>query len=911
MRTFEKKLVKYSREGDVFHYRWAARRCLKLIDPKSPLKSVVIEGSKESSLAGEYVIDVAEYEDLDDRGIEKVTYYQLKHSTKRVQQSFNLSDLKDAIVGFAKRYKKISSKNGKAPLHKTATFVIVTNRPVSDIFKKYIQAIGEGETVGSRFQVTFQKYTQLKGKKLQEFCGSLEFVDGEGNYNAQRHELHAEIAELVAGVVENTQIDSVIALVSDPDNWNRPIVCEEILKRFGCSSRDDLFPAPHGFEQITFTIKREQHEFLLEQILKATSPIILHASGGVGKSVLARQLTDSLPVGSIGIVYDCFGAGKYRNRSRPRHRHRDALVQISNEIAAQGLCEPLIPRGTDLEDAILRAFLYRLRIAAKNIQKVNKEAIVAVMIDAADNAEMAAKECGQPCFANEVLREIIPDGCRIITLCRTERVNLLKPSSTVIQLTLENFSEAETLAHLQSSFPNATEADGREFHRLTGGNPRVQANTLTISHNSISDIFVSLGPAGSTVDEQISAQLESAINTVKEMLPDDYKTHIEAICLGLANLPPLIPIDILATAADVDVATVKSFVSDIGRPLWISDDSVQFRDEPTETWFRKKFSASSQQIQSFLIHLKPLASMSPYVAEALPSLLLQSANFNELINLALSDDLLPVNSPIDERNVRVYRLQFAFKAALKNKRFADAVKLAFRAGEEVAGDARQFELLKNNVDLIAPLQSEQRVQELAFRRLLRSSWDGSENVYSAALLSSVGDFKGEARAYLRAAENWLRLYFEERKKNRDDIHNERLQDADIVELAITRFNLFGPRGLVDFVLGWRPPEFIFRVARLVIRRLVDSGNFSAIDEISHFGHHNQYLMVAIADELIAVGRYPQKKVLGQSLNLLTKKRSRINRSHTLSIDDKITQLLFHLPKHAQQEGYPLQKYCVF
>ncbi|MFA5925246.1 MAG: hypothetical protein WC856_28905, partial [Methylococcaceae bacterium] len=82
----------------------------------------------------------------------------------------------------------------------------------------------------------------------------------------------------------------------------------------------------------------------------------------------------------------------------------------------------------------------------------------------------------------------------------------------------------------------------------------------------------------------------------------------------------------------------------------------------------------------------------------------------------------------------------------------------------MAGDKRQLELLSKNTDLIAPLQSPQRVQELAFRRLLSGAWEGSENVYSAALLSTVDDFKGEARGYLRSANNWLNAYFEERKK---------------------------------------------------------------------------------------------------------------------------------------------------
>ena len=187
---------------------------------------------------------------------------------------------------------------------------------------------------------------------------------------------------------------------------------------------------------------------------------------------------------------------------------------------------------------------------------------------------------------------------------------------------------------------------------MTAGNPRVQANSLSIGHNTVSDVLVSLGPSGTTIDEQIAAQLNFAISSVKEAFPVDFQQQIEAICLGLANLPPLIPIDVLATVAGVNVAAVKSFVADLGRPLWLSDSSVQFRDEPTETWFRQKFSASSQQIESYVARLKPLALRFAYVAEALPSLLLQSENYEQLISLALSDDCLPEDSPIDQRNAR-------------------------------------------------------------------------------------------------------------------------------------------------------------------------------------------------------------------------------------------------------------------
>ncbi len=101
-------LVPYSRAGDVFHYRWAARRCLRLIQPSSHLESVVIEGSKQKKKAGEYVIDVSEYYNQTS-SIKRIDYYQLKHTTVNARNQgtpFQLSDLKDTIVGFAERFRQ-------------------------------------------------------------------------------------------------------------------------------------------------------------------------------------------------------------------------------------------------------------------------------------------------------------------------------------------------------------------------------------------------------------------------------------------------------------------------------------------------------------------------------------------------------------------------------------------------------------------------------------------------------------------------------------------------------------------------------------------------------------------------------------------------------------------------------------
>ncbi|MEX2347711.1 MAG: hypothetical protein WD511_00705 [Balneolaceae bacterium] len=870
------ELVRTSRAGDAFHYRWAARRCLKMVYPSSNVESIVIEGSKERDKAGEYNIDVAEYYVFDNSDLGKrIVYYQLKHTTKKLNVPFNLSDLKSTISGFAERFRDLSKDHKK----NTFEFKLITNRPVSKKLKKGFQRIIDGEETGKRLKETIYKYTGLEGTDLQEFCELIEFNDGEGAYNEQKYSLHAEISALMAGVIDNSIIENLISLVASNalPHSDGLILKEDVLMRFGVSSERELFPAVSEIEDVSEYFIREQHDEILYNIHRSDKPVIINASGGVGKSVLARQLVNSLPEGSFGVLYDCFDSGRYRALSSSRHRHKTAFTQIINEMATEGLCEPLIPFDTYQDDTIMRRFLSSLRTAAQSLQKANPKALCYVFIDAADNAEMAANDFNDPCFANQLLREALPEGCRIVLLCRPERMNLLKPPSEVEKIELKSFTKNETKEHLFKNFPKASDNDVLEFHRLSSKNPRVQANALSANKATIQELLESLGPSPTTVNEQISDQLNNSINKIKDQLPPNYQQPIESICIGLANLPPLVPISVLAKAASVDENLIKSFVIDIGRPLWLGENSVQFRDEPTESWFRDNFSASLQQLEDYIEKLKPFAKESPYVSEALPSLLHSLGNYEELINLALSDDFLPDDNPIDARNIRIFRLKFAFKSALKEKKYKDATKIAFRAGEEVAGEGRQLDLLAQNVDLIAPLQSEHKVQELAFRRKLKGTWEGSENVFSASLLSTSNDFKGEARSFLRAANNWLQIYFKERDENPEENNSgEDLQDEHIVEMAMANFNIFGVEQLVDFLQSWEPKEVVFRITKAVVKRLIDANKFEIIDEIAQLGDENPFLIIALTQSLLEVGHFPPKETLTFSLNSLASKTNSIS-----------------------------------
>lgn len=878
------ELVGYSRAGDVFHYRWAAKRCLQMVYPNATLRSMVIEGSAEEQKDGEYVIDVTEYHGYN--GIEERTvYYQLKHTTVQNETPFLLSDFKTTLEGFAKRFEQHYIK--KEIQSRAITFTIITNRKIDDSVKNNFTALSANLKTEGKFLSTIEKYTGFTSSKLAEFCSTIMLEDGEGNYNIKKQELRVEIAQLVAGTTDNSQLTTLTNMIQERvlPGAETEILKEDVLRVFGITSERDLYPAEAKWETLASTIPRRQHAVLRNKILRADTPLILHAAGGIGKSVFTRQLVASMPESSLAIAYDCFGAGRYRNRSETRHQHRSALMQIVNELATLGLCDPLIVLSAATDREIMREFLRRIDAAVIALKLATPTACLVLLIDAADNSEMAAKEFNESSFAHQLLREEIPEGCKLVMMCRTERIDLLKPQSRVEQIELEGFAAGETLNNLRSFYPLASEQDGGEFHRLTNGNPRVQANALDAAYTSVIELLTSLGPGGTNVEDQIQMQLHKAVAKVKDLLPEDFQVHIDAICMGLASLSPHIPIDVLAKAAMVKPEAVKSFVADIGRSLWVSDASVQFRDEPTETWFRQTFRPNDKDLTGYINLLEPLAETSTYVAGVLPQLYLQAGDYEKLISIALSDQYLPYQNPIDARNVRLYRLQFAFKAALRSKKTRDAIMLGMRAGEEVAGDKRQLELLKTSPDLIVSLQSMEKVQEIAFRRLLKSSWTGSENVFSASLLSSIPEFRGEARGFLRAATNWLHIKFVESKKIKNGYDQERVENEDILELGWAELNLNGAKGCIYFFSKLIPKELIFTIFRNLAKRLVDLGKFDTINELLLEAKGKAHPIVGITAELMAVGRYTEIKYLKRILTQLKSPKTRIKPpSHSYDSD---------------------------
>jgi hypothetical protein len=827
-------LVRFRNDGDDFHVLWTARRALKILWPGSGLTAVAVEGISECDRhrgqkigAGLLVADTVEYhggESFDEARL--IVVNQLKYSTTSASQGWPASGIESTLAGFAARYLALVSVHGQDTVEAKCRFRFVTNRPLSEELERVLAAARRNNSrgLGGRAASALKRLRSgcaMNGAQLKRFLPLVEFVTGHASRAATAGDLEQSArqvqpglyAHATAGLKEMVRSKSVSEAAADPT-----IRRETVLRAFGLEDERDLFPAPPQFDSVSERVRHHQEPAIAAAIIAASGPLLLAAPGGVGKSALAQHLPALLPAGSETVVFDGFAGGTYRSPSQARHVHSVGLVQIVNELASRGLCDPLLPVAGHPHDFV-RAFRHRLAQAAATVAERSDEALVAVVLDAADNIQMGADLAGDRSFVRDLLQEPPPPGCRIIALARPERVDKLRFPEGGLRLDLEPFSRAETSAFVRRTFPLADDEQVAEFHRLTFGNPRVQANQLAASAG-IAEAIGRLGPHGQDVEGLIAHQLEEAL---KELRASDPEADIQTMCTALATLPPMVPVAVVAQVAKLDPGAILSFAADFagGRPLLVHGSAVQFRDEPVEHWFQKTFAPSPDEAREFAARLEPLARTDGYAAIALPGLLHAAERYEELLELALTGAAFDTADPVEKRHVVFERVKFALKAAFARVRLTDVAKLLIRAGEEAAASERQSIYLTDNADLVARLSGPQVVDDFVFRRRAGGgAWYGSTNAYNAAMLAADGTKLTEARAYLRLAERWLDEWV---RLPQDEKLNRPLEPGDIASIAFAMALCDGAEDAARFLQRARSDRFAFDAGHRTAEKLLDAG----------------------------------------------------------------------------------------
>lgn len=264
----ETNLVRPSRDGDQFHYWWAARRCLLLLSPDASLRAVTIEGASPSEAAtedrittGEELIDVGEY--YGSESLERATlirYIQLKHSTLRADDAWTPSGIENTLTGFAKRYKALQQHLNIVDLNGKLEFGFVSNRPISSDFLEAIHDAAEG--IPARHGKDLQKlkrFTKLSGTALASFCKLLRFEGNQEGLWDQQNIIAKDVSHYLpdADVDAPVQLKELVTKKALSASTDNPVITRMDVLRALKTDENRLFPAPCLIRDLEKTVPRE------------------------------------------------------------------------------------------------------------------------------------------------------------------------------------------------------------------------------------------------------------------------------------------------------------------------------------------------------------------------------------------------------------------------------------------------------------------------------------------------------------------------------------------------------------------------------------------------------------------------------------------------------------------------------
>ena len=468
-------VVSASRAGHTFHERWAARRAMQLVFPRDRLKAIAIEGLSTSETAdpgtgAEEVADLILYygngESFATSEAVQTAQFKYKTTERAVTASYlrkTIEKFADTIVGYEKT---ISA----ADIDKKLTFAFVTNADFSPDLWAAIKGLKSGVAPTHGEALTQRDYLKdLCAKKnvdAQRLFGRCEFRASEETLPVLNSGLRRTMADWSAGneLRSKSQLFDLVEIVREKagliNKSNNLIRREEVLVALDCEP-EDLFPADTQFIDVGEIVSRKQLEDANHLIARTTKPIFIHADGGVGKTVFVSSLAAAQTDGHEVVVFDCFGGGAYRSKDQERHLPRVGFVQIANELASRGLCDPLLP-GDAESVALIGALRRRLVQTVETLKEQSKKKGVLIVIDAADNAQLEADDRKDEAFPQLLLASLSDnkiEGVKLVLTARTHRMDRVVGRATIEPFTLQAFTQEEAEAYLAS-------LDAQEFQPL-------------------------------------------------------------------------------------------------------------------------------------------------------------------------------------------------------------------------------------------------------------------------------------------------------------------------------------------------------------------------------------------------------------------------------------------------------------
>ena len=840
-----------SNAGDDFHVVWAARRAIRLLNPRTNLQRVLIEklsavDEAASTKAARDLflgVDVSEYFGGDSlHSSKRVVISQLKYSTRHPTKAWTVSRLgkvgskgASTIARMAEAFKGLSQTNSRDVVLQKLKIRLVSNQPIAEVLRDALEAAQSILAKTASFKVVtsalLKQLTQKQAAVIQKLkgsagLGSAEFTDflrvldlsrlGQHSRQLQRLALIQELSPLVTSdpVASLRALCDLIREEAQPQKSGSLGLAEhDVLAALEVSNRENLFPVPPRFEQIPTLISTPDAQGLASVIAGAeTNKLVAHGRLGTGKTTTVQQLRSQLPVGSVVVLYDCFGGGSYKIPGEQRHPQKRAFRQLTNELALN--CgTPFLVKGSQEIADLQRDFTRSLEMAAK-VVAVERGGLLVIVIDAADNAAIAAGADGDN-FVPVLWQIPLPDNCRLAMTCRTHRKPLLQSPFDAAEYELKGFDEVSSAEHLRTKFPAADEKSCLEFHDRTGGNPRMQSYLLSratsdpSSPGSVNDLFAG---KRETLDEMFNDLLQSAI------VAPSKNVDRRRLLADLMSLTRPVPPAVLAEVHEVEPDIVIDFCRSLEPGLILDADAVWFRDEDFEDFLLRQL--SDAEVKDSHVRLSRWFLRNPnqsmYSARFVAEHLYQGQLNDELITLAVDGpDPDSVMDEITRSEVQRRRVHLAMQSACRSGNELGAMKLLFVGAETDRVNSALATVIHNDLDLAIECGNPNSAIRIFLQHADLAS-PGAAHLRLAAICSRLESEQDRALDHLKMGRAWLRRKF----SNPNAIH-WKISEADIAREAECVFWLFGPEEALRTLRNWRPPSAALYAAGILAKSLAN------------------------------------------------------------------------------------------
>lgn len=757
--------VRASKAGHAFHEAWAARTALELLPPSTDLTAITLEGFDEQDeqglgTAAVEIADLVRYHGATDVArAHRVTVVQFKYSIASVDTAVRAADLASTLAKFAATDAELRATHGDDHVLAVVRYEFATNKPIHENLGKAIAAVVAGtQEAGDVARQASQIAEALKDypHPFADLLRRLKLVGRKGSLT----EAERAISTTLAAWSEPGDPDSekrllklrnLIRIKAGPGSeTDKRVDRVAVLAELEVEHEDRLYPTPDAFPEVEIVIQRDVLGEIATLAREVGLPLVVHAAGGMGKTVLMQGLADRLRADGPVVLFDGFGAGRWRDPADGRHLPERTLVHLANLMAGQGLCDILLPVAD--VTGLLRAFRRRLAQSVETARQTRSDACVSLVLDAIDHAGLAARETATSSFAHLLMRSISVDpidGVRIVASCRTERLSLATGDTSHRPFTVPVFTDAEVRALVERRVVDASADEIAALLTRSGCNPRCLDNLITTGRPFDPVSFPDAqGELQDLLDVLLRKRLTEARETARARGASD--ADIDLLLTGIALLAPPVPIEELAAAHGLIAEQVESFAADLAPLLERTPHGLMFRDEPTETLIRSSYGTGQAGRDRVIAALQERQLTSNYAARALPALLISLRDADQLIRLAYDLRVPRGASQVSARDIRLSRITAAIALAGELKRRDDLLRLLLEASLVAAGHERSDRFLYEHPDLTAVAGDPEALRRLSATNV---GWPGGKHAALALANAFAGD-RDEARRHARRSIDW-------------------------------------------------------------------------------------------------------------------------------------------------------------